>query len=364
MDYSDFVFRVFSCLNRGCQAENDIGTVLDVIREYADLSFAALIITPPSRALSPQIIGAESDLDVIRAHGADLLALRGHGELLTKTPKVIDLEDEKFCDEQFRNLFLHKIKVVQVLCLDFEIGETQFRLRFGKAARQSYFTSEQCAEITKICPFIRDYFQRVRTTAVNTSVKIISEKLLKSSQIGIALINIHGEIFYMSDLMEELLERSSTFLCNNNRLISHSKEGQLKLQCMISETNTSNPISIASLSCKNNQKFTFAVCYGPPPESTIPVDDEYYTCLIFSPKTDYVGISALASLWRISPAEQRLLNAVMEFSSIKRVAKELGISPNTAKVQLKSVYRKIGVDSKPLLVKWLSAANNFEALLC
>lgn len=48
----------------------------------------------------------------------------------------------------------------------------------------------------------------------------------------------------------------------------------------------------------------------------------------------------------LTPAERRVLDALGGHPSTAAVAEALGVSPNTVKTQLKSVFKKLGVNSR------------------
>lgn len=89
------------------------------------------------------------------------------------------------------------------------------------------------------------------------------------------------------------------------------------------------------------------------------MDSVYLLCSI----ADHFEASDLLNFWHITPAEKRALAALTRFGNIKKVAIELGVSPNTVKTQLKSAYRKLGVDNNISLLRRFSLLRLIDALM-
>lgn len=70
------------------------------------------------------------------------------------------------------------------------------------------------------------------------------------------------------------------------------------------------------------------------------------------------GIEACARQYGLTPAEVRVLNAVMEIDTVSDIAAGLGISTNTVKKHLSALFEKTGVSRRAALVKTVMAATH------
>lgn len=61
--------------------------------------------------------------------------------------------------------------------------------------------------------------------------------------------------------------------------------------------------------------------------------------------------TALQSVYGLTLAETKVAIALLEFSSVKKVANVLGVSPHTVQTHIKQVYAKLGVDTRTRFVK-------------
>lgn len=70
------------------------------------------------------------------------------------------------------------------------------------------------------------------------------------------------------------------------------------------------------------------------------------------------GIEVCARRYGLTPAEVRVLNAVLEFDTVSDIAKGLGISANTVKKHLSALFEKTGASRRAALVKTVMAATH------
>jgi DNA-binding CsgD family transcriptional regulator len=75
------------------------------------------------------------------------------------------------------------------------------------------------------------------------------------------------------------------------------------------------------------------------------------TVLLFAPPCSGDWARRLAADFGLTPAEIRLTHSLLESDSLARAAESLGISINTAKTQLASIFRRTGVKSQKELAQ-------------
>jgi len=79
-----------------------------------------------------------------------------------------------------------------------------------------------------------------------------------------------------------------------------------------------------------------------------------YAAIIFitdSAQDVEIDPAILQSAYGLTPAEVKVSIALLELSSANEVADKLGISPHTARVHIRNVYSKLGVDTRSRFVK-------------
>ena len=83
---------------------------------------------------------------------------------------------------------------------------------------------------------------------------------------------------------------------------------------------------------------------------------------VVSEKIQSPQLDILRLLFKLSPAEAKLISTLSKGSSLSETATELGISGNTAKTQLKSAFRKTGCRRQSSLLALLSRLPDIDPL--
>ena len=69
-------------------------------------------------------------------------------------------------------------------------------------------------------------------------------------------------------------------------------------------------------------------------------------------------IETLAKVYHLSPAELRVLLAIVEIGGVPQVAPALGLSESTVRSHLQHIFEKTGVDRQADLVKLVAVYMN------
>lgn len=212
---------------------------------------------------------------------------------------------------------------------------------------------------------LHDQFQAL--LANNTIIKQTTDKLT----LGMMLINQYGKVSWHNNSAVSIIEDSDYIDLVDNELRFHHKADRdiffQLLQQMLSPTESASypfyrvgeyqscpiqllltPItptqSIQSMQAK--QPLTFALF------------------LSNSQKEMALSDPNIGRLFGLTPAEVKLASALANGFSITEYASEKGISVGTARIQLKSIFSKMGVTRQPELVKalWSSILPNVNQL--
>lgn len=192
-----------------------------------------------------------------------------------------------------------------------------------------------------------------------------TEKLLTQSRCGILVINKKMDVLEKSALAEDLLQEMHIYSCTGNHLSSDFPEHQVELAETMQELCANSELShkiIRSVENRRGEKYTIAIRRNVPKPYNLSLEISF-SLFIFSWREDVADLSPFFDLWQLSPAEKKALTAILQFDNIKKAALVLDLSSNTVKAQLKSAYRKLGVESKSMLFKRLNLVRKMEALL-
>lgn len=186
-------------------------------------------------------------------------------------------------------------------------------------------------------------------------------KLLAHFRIGLVKLDRQFDIVEKSSLVDDLLESTANYRCESNQLVNHAPRKGDIFQRSIKRLNAENkPYSIVDVVITRSDGQCAIVLTKFP--ACIDGIANGYLVFILCPVEDHLRAVDLLDFWHVSPAEKRVLAGLTRFGNIKKVAIELNISPNTVKSQLKSAYKKLGVDNKISLLRHFALLRLIDAL--
>lgn len=367
MDALDFISKVFFCLTQNESIEFRLKSALNLIHQFFALDTATILFIPEQRhdfqviscGGKPALIDEYKEkyfyLDPYHGFGDDQITLYRPGL------------DNGNATEEFRRFCADELNLGVIAGADFQLNQSmEIRLRFCRSAQQPDFTPAEIKLLNKVLPPLRNAIEQTVHNQCHSLFDTSAHKVLARLRIGIVVVNKSLEVIDKSCFADELLVKSGVLICNKNRLMAKSKDYQSRIEAMVQELAGNEDILYRTLylpTSRCNEAYTLAITRDDGSAHEVLFGEQRYTIYIFSSLEDNVDMSLLVKLWNISPAEQRILSAIMRFDNVKKVALELHISPNTAKAQLKSVYRKLGIVSKTMLIKRLNSVRNMTALL-
>jgi DNA-binding CsgD family transcriptional regulator len=188
----------------------------------------------------------------------------------------------------------------------------------------------------------------------------ILDRLLAHLCIGLIRLDSNLLIVEKSSLVDTLLETTGSYRCESNRLVDVDHPHDDTIARAIQSLRVDEvPYAIADVVSTAHQGQCAIVVTDLAAGSRAGGYLVYLLCSI----ADHFEASDLLNFWHITPAEKRALAALTRFGNIKKVAIELGVSPNTVKTQLKSAYKKLGVDNKISLLRRFSLLRLIDALM-
>jgi DNA-binding CsgD family transcriptional regulator len=367
MDEHDFLAKV-ELLTQNPTLEGRFRQLLDTTRDFFNLDICSLLFVPDS--------GTDFHLVSCRTSADQVHEERGQYFCAPRPDAVAayianadgaaarDLMVFPRADGEV-GVFTRNFRVESVAGADFRpLANLEVRLRLTRSQACGEFTEREIDLIGQLIESIRaaiDAAVREKYTALFNGY---AQKLLACLRVGMFIVSPRLEILEQSPLADELLGRLRSYRRADRWLAGASEEFQSKLDQAVFELNADSDLRfrVVDIICMGRgEQYPLVIAKTPvlPPGFT----ENSFAVFIFSSAEDLFNADRLLSLWQISPAEKRVLTAIARYDNIKKVALELNISPNTAKAQLKSVYKKLGVGSKMRLMKRLNILRNVEALM-
>lgn len=357
MDERDFLTTIDLLTDRP-PLEARLKRMLDAARAFFNLDVCSLLFVPDSGA----------DFHIVSC-GMGAGAVHEERGQYFCADRAVDAGDEivvlRRGQGEGAGIFTHNFRVESVAGADFRpLRNLEVRLRLTRSQPHGEFSDGEVDLIERLIAAIRGVIRATAREAHDALFNRYAQKLLTCLRVGIFIVSPRLEILEQSALADELLTRLRSYHRSERWLAGAGEEQQQKLDQALLDLNTSSDthykvVDVVAAGRGEQYPLVMARTALAPPAFI----ENCYAVLIFSSAEDLCNVDRLLNLWQISPAEKRVLTAIARYENIKKVALELNISPNTAKAQLKSVYKKLGVGSKMRLMKRLNVLRNVEALM-
>jgi DNA-binding CsgD family transcriptional regulator len=185
-------------------------------------------------------------------------------------------------------------------------------------------------------------------------------EVLEHLNAGVALIGADSKVTYLNRAARTIVNAGDGLSVNDGELTAALATEKVGLARLLGET-TRATVSLASSRTetmaitRRNGKLPYRITAIPAPASGIfAIGRQHTAAIVFisggqpGPQT---GLDKLAEIYSLTPAEKRLLSALLNGAPLKLAARELTISPNTAHTQLNNIFAKTGLHRQTDLVR-------------
>ncbi|MBU1424443.1 MAG: alpha/beta hydrolase [Gammaproteobacteria bacterium] len=187
-----------------------------------------------------------------------------------------------------------------------------------------------------------------------------AQAIIEQFPLGVLLVNSKGKLISANQHALNTIADSNTMFMENDVLcITTAKQDQLLKSLICKAANSpledaDEHVSFFKIG-EEGMELPVSLLITPDPYPRIHFDRQVENCAaIFIASASVkqrIANSALQTIFGLSPAEARLAALLASGVSLNQAADQSCISKNTAKVQLKSVFSKIGVNRQAELVK-------------
>lgn len=263
-------------------------------------------------------------------------------------PEFIKIIYESVLDEGFWPDILHGL-AKEIDRLD---GDTVF---FPKKNEQGEFQDKEkqaeLALIDKILPYFKQAFELNKQYSTVLAKNEALNALLDTMPIGIILIDNNLNVLSFNHSAKTmLLDKDSIGIEQQKLTVANSRSSALIKQYISSPSENKELQKLLLSSEKNNS--VLSVLIAPYKNSNFQFDRRYYALFLKSTDLEIkLSYIALNKEFNISRAEGKLINALVNGKTIGDYARDSGLSENTLRTQLRSVFKKTNVNRLPQLVK-------------
>jgi DNA-binding CsgD family transcriptional regulator len=339
------------------------------LRLALGLNYATILMRPPDVADDGLILSSGENLAPTNVDLAEQSAAYTHHyyaiDPLNNPPlnKVILIDDVISADQLLSNEYyklcmlpygIRYVAAVDLLC---DNGQ-RISVRLCRPTEAPAFSIEDRGFIQLLCSHIR--------RAVSTSTKLVQldserqlyAKAISGRDIGIVMLDKAGRIMRTNAAADRLFKEKDGISRMHDEI--WLKQGELndRLRQLIQDTldaqQRDETVPVQALAVpRPSRKSDYELVV-----KAVPVDryleqrsTPHLTVFIGDPAT-HVAISArtLTTLYHLTPAEATLSILLADGKSLEDIAKSSGITLNTARAHLRSVFQKTGVTQQSMLV--------------
>jgi DNA-binding CsgD family transcriptional regulator/PAS domain-containing protein len=185
-------------------------------------------------------------------------------------------------------------------------------------------------------------------------------EVLEHLAAGVALIDAESKVTYLNPAARTIVNARDGLSVTDGELTATLGAEAVELSRLLRET-TQATISLAASRTETmavtrpNGKLPYRITAIPAPASGIfAIGRQHTAAIVFisgGQPGAQAGLDKLAEIYSLTPAEKRLLRAILNGAPLKQAARELAISPNTAHTQLNNIFAKTGLHRQTDLVR-------------
>lgn len=173
----------------------------------------------------------------------------------------------------------------------------------------------------------------------------IPEIILRSISFGLAVVDAHGVMSYMTDSSKNWLQSNKDMHVVNDRIVASSPQDQILLSAAITDAvGKESKTSVLRLGTAEGQMQTVTV---------MPISEtRELALLVFGRETidDTVIRDLLLETYGLTQAERKLAQQLLCGKSLHRAAEDSNLKISTARSYLKTIFAKTGINRQSQLI--------------
>lgn len=282
------------------------------------------------------------------------------GEIWSNDRAFRQSEERK--KELFNDYLIPQGKRYAMGALLYKNGKQTLLLSAQRSASSGEWGENERRLISALVPHVRRAVNLYRNTCAVTAEKDGALAALDQLRMGVILVNRTATPLYFNRAAESMMNKDSGLGIFQNRMAVHSPAETSQLHNLIANAapGGSRPAVGGDMRISMPFNMGYILCMVTPisPETSnhlnICLGSDCVAIFLTRPAGLQLSPQRLVGLYKITPAEARLVARLASLKTIEEASRELGISVNTARTQLKSVFGKTGTCSQSELVMLLA----------
>ena len=271
-------------------------------------------------------------------------------------PELTDTEALRKSD--IYNDHLRRIGVFHFLGAGLNLaGGAKLLLGIHRPLKREDFTAEHREHLEAVLPHLSRAVQIHSLLAAAELQRHLTCELFKALSIAVIVVDAGGRVVFANQLAECLLAAGNGLTVRQTRLTTRDPKQEASLRqaiagaTLIAMGGMAPPSDVVRV--RRAQKRPLSILVAPF-RRDVPTGGGDDLAIIFVNDPEWrrpPPAAALATLYRLTPAETRLLGALLQGERIVDYANRVGISTNTATTQLKQIFRKTETNRQADLVQ-------------
>jgi DNA-binding CsgD family transcriptional regulator len=345
-------------------------TLLKYLEDYMQVPSATIVMRRPQLSDPGLTVYLYSDSDTGALEDFRTTAHRDSPFAELPEKKVFTLYDRVTLSELKSLDFYEYLNAYNVSDLiGFDVYDKQshirLRLRLVRIGDAPAFSQEDRAGLESIVPMMNNALKLYSAYTQNSFIEEFYEELLGSMDIASVILNAKLEVLSANKQAKQILSSEDGVFLRRNALRCTQSADQQKLEDACHElmekardddqTRHTCGISIARTS--SSTKWDVHIRVVEKQNVVFGEGGPELVLLLRGPIRDCApSQSRLIEMFGVTPAEAKLIAHLIHGLTLTAAAEALGVSRNTARAQLSSVFIKTGVNRQNLLVKLVSEA--------
>ncbi len=237
------------------------------------------------------------------------------------------------------------------------------RIGIHRAYSQGEFSEEEKQILISLIPHLQRAFKLSSHLEEMKSLRVGMEEALYRSPSPLILLDEYGKVAFINQRAEALIENDNGLFIRDNQLAPISPKEKRQLDRLVQEAvATGSHKGVGSgaalrLSAANGEQRYNLLVTPYPDHSVSHLGLNHRICAaVFihdSRQTGRLPADVLKAIYNLTPSEIRLAEAILDGLSPADAASRFGVSVNTTRTQLRSLFAKTDTQRQPELVRLL-----------
>lgn len=357
-DFSELIGTIY----QGALEEVPWQTFLATFRELMGAHLVTLLLRPPTAEGHGLMLHDGGSISAIDSYNESLFALDPYvnlplGEVVGLrdfvTPEVLEKSD-------FYKLTMEPHGYYDFLGADLRCeNELDARLRIGRHQGAKQFGKAEKDIVYAVLPHLE------RAMLIHTRInRIESERALYAGvvgqlSVGTVILDEQGQLLSCNELAEELLEENDGLGLKQGKLQLSSREAHKALKGLIEKVLSSqlrgDPVAVEALRVERpSGQADIGLLIRAVPASQWSEGKAVPSVAVFisdPERKSEAPTQVITELFGFTPTEASLVMLLANGLTLDEASVELGVSRNTTRTHLRSVFSKTGVTRQPMLVR-------------